>query len=326
MLSSQRSEFSFPSVDGIHQVHAVQWLPEDGQPKAVLQILHGISEHIGRYDTFARFLTAHGYAVIGSDHLGHGKTATGREEFGYLSDQGGCFQLLKDARTMRLKGEQLFPGLPYYLFGHSMGSYLARGYLMDYPGTVDGCLLTGTGHETARIIALGNAFCPFLRKLKGGNLENSILNFFSAGMYNAHFKPVRTNVDWFTRDTAELDAYLNDPLCHFMPTIAMFCDIFEGLAYLSDPANLKRMCSDTPVFLFSGENDPVGHMGKAVKWVYDMLKRYGVKEVTLKLYPEARHELLHELNRGEVYNDVLDWLETHRKALLASYSVLAAAQ
>ena len=148
-------EFTFPSSDGVHQVHAMEWFPESGSPRGVVQLVHGISEYIGRYSPFARFLTDHGFAVVGHDHLGHGKTASGREEYGYFADQDGWRHIRNDIRSLRTAAGERFPGLPYFLLGHSMGSFAVRLYLIDFPGTVDGCLLSGTGQEPALLVEVG---------------------------------------------------------------------------------------------------------------------------------------------------------------------------
>ncbi len=303
--------FTFPSTDGIHQVHAVEWLPPEGEPKAVVQLVHGISEYIARYDAFARFLTAHGYAVVGHDHLGHGRTAAGPEEYGFFAEKDGWRYILKDTHTLRLDTGERFPGVPYFLMGHSMGSFVARGYLIEYSGTVDGCILSGTGQEAPGVISLGNVASSILGKLKGSRAHSAFLNKFSVGAYNARFKPNRTTADWISRDEAVVDAYLADPLCNFLPTIGMYRDIFKGMEFLSLPDNLRKMDSFVPVYLFSGDKDPVGEEGEGVRRVYSILRYNGVREVAIKLYPDGRHEMLNEINREEVFQDTLDWLEEH---------------
>ena len=304
-------EFTFPSSDGLHQVHAMEWLPAGREPKAVVQLVHGMSEYIARYDPFARFLAGQGYAVVGHDHLGHGKTAAGPEEYGFLAEENGWRFLLLDTRTLRVETGERFPHIPYFLMGHSMGSFVARGYLIEYSGSVDGCILSGTGQEPPGVVSLGNLAAGILGKLKGKHAHSSFLNKLAVGAYNARFKPNRTSADWICGDEAVVDAYLADPLCNFRPTIGMYGDIFRGLEFLSTPSNLRKMDSFVPVYLFSGDRDPVGEMGDGVKQVYSILRYNGVREVTLKLYPGGRHEMLNEANKAEVYADVLAWLEEH---------------
>ena len=299
---ADRKEFFFPSSDGEHQVHAVLWLPEEGSPKAVVQIVHGICEYALRYEDFALFLTQHGYAVAGSDHLGHGLTARGPEEYGYFTD---WFQLTRDVRTLRTLMGERFPGIPYFLLGHSMGSFQARTYLIDYPGTLDGCILSGTGQENALTVAFGK----FVTSLGDPHKVNKLFLNLSLGAYNRKFAPNRTTADWVSRDEALVDKYLADPLCNFRTTAGMNHAMMVGLQYIADKKNLAKMDPDTPVALFSGDADPVGGMGKGVKTVHGFFREAGCRDLTMKLYPGARHEILNEINREEAYADILGWLD-----------------
>lgn len=304
-------EFLFPSSDGVHQIAATRWLPDSGRPKAVVQLVHGISEYIGRYDHFARFLTDHGYAVLGHDHLGHGRTASGPEELGYFAAADGWRHVLRDTRTLRLMGAEEFPHLPYLIMGHSMGSFVTRTYLIDYPDTVDGAILSGTGQEPNALVTVALLVSSLLAKVKGGNSHSKLLTALSTGAYNKQFKPCRTSADWISRDPAVVDAYLADPMCRFFPTIGMFHDMMGGLRYLAQSSNLKKMDTGTPIYFFSGDKDPVGTCGKAVGKLYDDFRLMGVEDVALKLYPDGRHEMLNETNRDEVYADTLQWLDAH---------------
>ena len=301
--------FYFPSSDGQHQCHAQEWLPE--QPvRAVVQIVHGVSEHTGRYDRVARFLSERGILVCGEDHLGHGKTAAAGE-YGYFGKRGGWDLVTADIRKLRqIQGEK-YPGIPYFLLGHSMGSFLTRTYLCRYPGELSGAILSGTGQEPAALVAAGKAAAGVLCALQGGNRVSPLIYKLSLGAYNDKFKPNRTRADWISRDEAEVDRYLSDPLCTFAMTTAMFRDMMGGLEYIASPKALSRMDPNTPVYLFSGDQDPVGGMGKGVKKVYGFFQTYGTKDLTLKLYPGGRHEMFSEQNRDEVHQDLLTWLEQH---------------
>lgn len=301
-------EFTYPSADGHHRVHAVEWLPDQGAPRAVVQLVHGISEYILRYDPFARFLAEHGFAVVGHDHLGHGKTA-GPGEYGFLSEQKGWDFLAEDVRALRLAAGDRFAHLPYFLLGHSMGSFVARTYLIRWPGTVDGCILSGTGQESPLLVSLGKLLCTLIGGLRGPRAVSRLVTALSLGAYNKQFKPNRTPSDWICRDKAVVDAYVADPLCSFFPTVGMNRDMMGGLQLIAKPENLKRMDPDTPVYFFSGDRDPVGQNGAGVKKVAGFFRDAGVKDVTLKLYPGGRHEMLNEVNKEEVYADTLAWLE-----------------
>ena len=305
------SEFSFPSRDGRHRIAGYQWLPEGGAPKAVVQLVHGVAEHLGRYDAFARYLADHGFAVCGGDHLGHGKTVDDGK-YGYFGKKDGWALVTADVRRLRVLMGEEYPGLPYFLFGHSMGSFLARTYLCEYPSTVDGCILSGTGQEKPALVAAGKALASAICALRGPETVSALVDKLSLGAYNGQFKPNRTAADWISRDEAVVDAYLKDPFCTFKSTAGLFRDMMGGLQYISDKNHLARMDPRTPVYLFSGDQDPVGSNGEGVKKVFGFFQDHGTSDLTIKLYPGGRHEMLNEINRGEVYADVLAWLEARR--------------
>ncbi|USF28173.1 Monoacylglycerol lipase [Firmicutes bacterium ASF500] len=303
----QTFDFSYPSSDKIHTVHAREWVPE-GRPRGVVQIVHGVAEHIGRYDSVARFLASRGYVVCGEDHLGHGLTAGGK--FGYFGPKNGWDLVARDVRRLRqLEGEKL-PNLPYVILGHSMGSFLTRTYLIRWPGTVDAAVLSGTGQEPAAAVASGKALSGSLCRLKGPDHVSRLVNELSLGSYNKAFKPNRTSSDWLSRDEAAVDAYLADPLCTFLPTVSMFRDMMGGLQFIASRANLAKMNKSTPIYLLSGDRDPVGSMGAGVRKVEGMLRSAGCRDVTVKLYPGGRHEMFNEINRQEVFNDLIAWIES----------------
>lgn len=304
---SNLREFTFPSSDGLHQIHAAEWTPSNRTPRAVVQLVHGISEYILRYAPFAKFLTEHGFVVVGDDHLGHGKTAKGPSEYGFISESQGWEHMADDVRRLRVLTGERYPDLPYFLLGHSMGSFLARTYLIKWPGTLDGAILSGTGQEAPATVALGK----FLTGLGDPHKVNRLVNRLSLGAYNQKFAPNRTGADWISRDTAVVDAYVADPLCSFVPTAGMSHDMMGGLQFIAKKEHLAKMDPDTPVYFFSGDQDPVGAMGAGVKKVVGFFRGAGVKDLTLKLYPGGRHEMLNEVNRMEVYADVLAWLQKH---------------
>ena len=305
----QLHTFSFPSSDGIHSIKVQEWRPE-GRPRAVVQIVHGVAEHVGRYDQAARFLASHGFLVCGGDHLGHGRTVSDGQ-YGYFAPKGGWDLVVRDVRRLReLEGEQ-YPGLPYFLLGHSMGSFLTRTYLIRWPGTVDGAILSGTGQEPAPLVAFGRAASGALCALRGPSYVSALIYQLSLGAYNRKFRPNRTTGDWLSRDPVMVDEGLRDPLCSFRPTVSMFRDMMTGLQFIGQERNVKKMDPSTPVYFFSGEQDPVGSMGKGVKKVAGLFRRAGCRDVTVKLYPGGRHEMLHETNRQEVLADLLSWLEGH---------------
>jgi len=281
----------------------VLWLPE-GEPRAVVQLVHGICEYILRYEPFARFLTEHGFAVTGHDHLGHGLTAKGPEEYGYFTD---WWALVRDVRALQLKVRETYPDLPWFLLGHSMGSFVARTCIIDYPDAFTGCVLSGTGQESALTVAAGK----LLTGMGDPHKVNKLFYSLSIGAYNKKFKPTRTSADWICRDEKVVDAYLADPLCNFQTTAGMNHAMMRGLQYVADKTNLAKMDRDMPVYFFAGDSDPVGAMGKGVQKVAGWFREAGMKDVTVKLYPGGRHEMLNETNKEEVFADTLAWLEGH---------------
>lgn len=304
------STFRFPSHDGAHQIFARQWMPTSGQQKAVVQIVHGISEYIDRYTSIARFLAYHGYLVVGCDHLGHGRTALGPEEYGFFTETDGWHTVSADVRCLRVLMGEKYPDLPYFMLGHSMGSFLARTYLIDWPGTLTGCVLSGTGQESSALIVTGRSIANMVCKTSGPRTHSKLIEKLAFGSYNKQFAPARTRADWISRDEDVVNTYVADPLCSFMPSAGMFRDMMVGLQYIANADHLKKMDPATPVYLFSGDRDPVGKNGAAVQKVAGFFQRAQCNDVTVRLYPNGRHEMLNEINREEVFADLLEWLES----------------
>jgi len=305
---AQYREFTYPSADGVHQIHACEWLPE-GKPKAVVQMAHGLSDHIGWYAPLGQFLAERGILACGSDHLGHGRTAGADGPFGSFAPHDGWTAAVEDLhRLRRLQGEK-YPHAPYFLMGHSMGSFLVRTYLCRHPGDVDGAVLSGTWPAPPVLVSACKALSALLCRLKDGSHVSPLILALSLGSYNKKFAPNRTPADWISRDEAMVNACVHDPLRAILPTVSLYRDMMGGLQEIADPKNLARMEADMPIYLFSGDHDPVGNMGKGVEKVAGMLRRAGCRDVTVKLYPGGRHEMINEINRDEVMDDLLRWLE-----------------
>ena len=304
------NSFFFPSVDGIHQCFACEWHPE-GPPRAVVQLVHGLSEYVERYDRFARFLAGHGFLVCGHDHLGHGKTAQSDGVYGFFAEEDGWDKAVRDMEQFRQLQAAKYPGIPYFLFGHSMGSFLTRTHLIRYPGTETGAILSGTGQEPRTAVRVGRALAQGLIRAGKGSQVHPLILSLSLGAYNRKFRPNHTEVDWISRSEKTRNAYLADPLCRTTLTPGLFRDMMDGLLVIGDPRQVARMDKATPILIFSGDRDPVGQMGKGVVRVYDSLRGVGCKDVTLRLYRGGRHEMLNELNYEQVQKDILLWLERY---------------
>jgi alpha-beta hydrolase superfamily lysophospholipase len=307
---AKKQEFSFSSADGIHQCFAKEWLPEIGAPKAVLQIVHGVAEYIERYDAFACYLADHGFLVTGEDHLGHGRTVTD-EQYGFFAEENGWELVANDIHKLRVIQGEKYPGIPYFILGHSMGSLLTRFYLINWPGTITGAIISGTGQMATPVVLFGKWFAERKCKQQGAKSVNNTIQKLSFGAYNKQFAPVRTDADWISRDEEVVNAYVADPLCQFSPSVGMSRDILSGIQYITNKANLKRMDPLTPLYFFSGDKDPFGGNGKGVHKVYGLFKNAGCTDMSMKLYPEGRHEMLNETNREEVYANTLTWLEKY---------------
>lgn len=286
-----------------------RWLP-DGEPKAVVQIAHGMAEHSARYARVAEALTAARYAVYAHDHRGHGRTA-GAADHGYFADRDGWARVVADLRQVTDYARAEHPGLPVFLLGHSMGSFLARSYVIQDSHDLAGLVLSGTAGDPGALGKVGAGVAALEARLRGRRHTSSLLDKLTFGQYNAAFKPNRTDFDWLSRDDAEVDAYVADPLCGNTFTSGFFADLLGGLAGINDPQQVAAVRRDLPVLLVSGDRDPVGDGGKGPRAVAQAYREAGLTDVTCTLYPEARHELFNETNRDEVLADVVSWLDAH---------------
>ena len=277
----------FESAGGV-TIAAFRWNPP-GEPRAIVQLTHGMGEHAQRYAHLARTLAQQGYVVYAQDHRGHGETATSDAELGRIGAEGWD-ELVADIGRMSAVARAEHPGLPLVLIGHSMGSFAAQQYLLDHSGDVDAVVLTGT--------ALLDLLEPAL------DLDQPL----DLSMFNAPFAPARTDYDWLSRDEAQVDAYVADPHCGFGLDGEGGKQMFVAARQLADPDRLAGLRTDLPVYVAVGEHDPVNGELALVHGLVDRLREAGLGDVTLRTYPEARHEVLNETNRDEVYVDVLTWI------------------
>ena len=311
-----RNEFEIPSSDGRTQLHAVAWRPET-PVRGVVQIAHGLGEHVLRYEPFAEYLTAHGFAVVGNDHLGHGTSIPPGGVRLWFGSKGSWNRVLEDLHAVRRVAEADFgaalepvPGrTPCFLLGHSMGSFLARSFLLRYPGSVSGAILTGTGQSPAALLRLGCLLCREEEWRLGEKSVSPLAVGLAFGSYNRPFEPVRTPYDWMSANEENIDEFLASPLCGGSPTIGLLREMLSALLEIGDPARLRGMNPGTPILLLSGDADPVGDMGKGVRKVERLFRRAGVRDVTCVLYPGLRHEILNEKERHAIYADILRWIQ-----------------
>lgn len=272
------------------------------------QLSHGMQEYAQRYDAFARYLCANGYAVGANDHLGHGRTAACDDDLGFTGEGGGADAMIADVHAMTVRLRAQFPDLPLILLGHSMGSFIARNAAADFPGDYDAAIFVGTGGPEMPTGA-GKLLARWRIRRRGERYRSNLLAKVAFGSYNRKYEGPVTKNSWISRDEAVVEAYMADKFCNYPFTARGFYDLFELLQRVSRRDWAGKLPVKMPVLLASGEMDPVGNFGRGVRTVYRRLERAGLCDLTLKLYPDARHEILNETNRDEVYADILAWLD-----------------
>lgn len=300
-------DFYFNSSTGKNKIHARMCVP-DAEPRAIVQIIHGIAEYIDRYDEFMSFLADNSIIAVGTDHLGHGKSIESEEQTGFFAYDNGWDYAVRDEEVLRLAMHENYPELPIIVFGHSMGSFMARTLLIRYPDAFNAAIISGTGNQGAALVNGGLFMGNLVTGLKGAHHYSKFLNNLAFGSYNKIYDNPKTEYDWLSRDEANVQKYIDDPLCGFIPSCSLFRDMMTGVKFITNKKNLTAMNKDMPVYFMSGDMDPVGECGKGVQKAYNNFLEAGMKDVSIKLYPGGRHEMLNEINKDEVYTDILAWL------------------
>ena len=302
-------DFYFNSSTGKNKIHARMCVP-DAEPRAIVQIIHGIAEYIDRYDEFMSFLADNGIIAVGTDHLGHGKSIESEEQTGFFAYDNGWDYVVRDEEVLRLAMHENYPELPIIVFGHSMGSFMARTLLIRYPDAFNAAIISGTGNQGAALVNGGLFMGNLVTGLKGAHHYSKFLNNLAFGSYNKIYENPKTEYDWLSRDEANVQKYIDDPLCGFIPSCSLFRDMMTGVKFITNKKNLTAMNKNMPVYFMSGDMDPVGECGKGVQKAYNNFLEAGMKDVSIKLYPGGRHEMLNEINKDEVYTDILAWLDS----------------
>ncbi|MDY4191602.1 MAG: alpha/beta fold hydrolase [Oscillospiraceae bacterium] len=305
-MAYEIQHFSFLSSNKKDTIQGKMYLPSGREILGAVQVSHGMVEYFDRYEELCAFLAEKGFLVTGHDHLGHGATASCPEDLGFFGEKNGYVYLIQDLLLHTKFVKEAFPGLPHFLLGHSMGSFIARCYMAKYGGELSGVLLSGTGgpRPTSRAeIMAADAVC----RTKGPRCRSAVLDHLAFGSFNRRFEGF-TGCEWLSRDTEKVLAYSEDPLCTFKFTAAAFRDLCTLIYYANDPRGLRQVPRDLPVLFFSGDMDPVGNYGKGPAEAARALKKAGLFDVTCKLYPGGRHEMLNETCRAEVQEDLYRWL------------------
>jgi alpha-beta hydrolase superfamily lysophospholipase len=302
-----RTDFYYPSR-GAGMIHGCRWMPQ-GNVKGIVQIVHGIGEFVERYDDLANFFCRHGILVVAEDHMGHGGSVGDGALWGYF--HGGWFAAVEDIYRLMKDTMAEYPHSPYVLYGHSMGSFMVRTILCRYPDAgLTGAVICGTGWQSGAAVVAGKATTGLICTLFGERKTSGFLQKLMFGGYTSRIRDSKTRSDWLTRDDAVVSAYEADSRCGCqIATAGLLRDLMHGIDYVQRPANLRRMDRKLLLLLIEGACDPVANYGKAANCLAHALRRVGVENVTLKTYPQCRHELHNELNKQEVYDDVLNWIE-----------------
>lgn len=305
-----QENFEFLSADGKTKIHAVKWTNDQKEYSAILQITHGMQEYIERYREFAEFLTQRGFLVVGHDHLGHGESVSSPDEYGFFTEKNPSNTLIRDMHTLWMLVQKENRGMPYFMLGHSMGSYLLRKYLTLNSSRICGAVIVGTGCMPDVSMKLGMQICRRLGKTRGWHYRSPLVKKLSfMGPYRKYdVKGRKTEKNWLTKDIQIAEKYYKDPKCRFDFTVNGYYGLMETVYYDNQPKNTAKIRKTLPILLISGDKDPVGDMGKGVKKVYRQYQDAGLSDVTMRLYENDRHELLNEMDRSDVYEEIYTWL------------------
>ncbi len=304
-----RKEYSVPSKSLMADVYARCWLPSDG-PKAIFQVAHGMAEHGERYEDFAKYLCEKGFALFINDHVGHGKSVKSDDDLGYFGEKNGWDALVEDEKTLTELIKSEYSDVPIIFLGHSMGSFIAREYIRRYGNDerIKAAVFCGSsGRNPAAAIAIKLA--DAIAKSKGSKHRSKFIDKMAFGPYNKRTEN-RTPFDWLSADNYEVDKYIDDKYCGFLFTTAGYRDLFTILNKVSGKDWYNEITKTLPMLLISGEDDPVGTYGKGIKQIYNDLIAAGTKDVTVKLFPGMRHEILNEVDRIQAYEYIASWADS----------------
>lgn len=304
----EEKQFVFITKDSV-EIQAYKWLPQNNTPvRGIIQLAHGMAEHALRYRHFARFLNGNGFVVYAHDHRGHGQTSKSNLDIGFFDYKDGWFKVVGDMHQLTMQIKTEYPDLPVFIFGHSMGSLLTRTYIALHPNEVTACVLSGTSGNPGIIRILAKLIIFVYKTFKGKRARVKLLDTMSFGAFNSKVKNPVTKFDWLSTDASEVQKYIEDPWCGSLFSIQFFDDLIIGLSWINKKKNIKKVPANFPLLFISGSEDPVGEFEKGVLSAAKTYKNAGIKRVDVKLYKGKRHELVNEVNKQEVFSDVLEWL------------------
>lgn len=311
-MSMQKDEFTFKSTDGV-TIQAYRWQDSRTKTIGLIQIAHGMAEHAQRYESFAAFLTSQGFIVYANDHRGHGNSYSEETDKGFFAKRNGFEKVVEDTYLLTNIIKEENEDLPLFLFGHSMGSLIFRRYIQRFTNDIAGVILSGTAGNPGFIGKVGLILAKFERFIKGNKKKSPLMDKLIFGNHNKRFAPARTRHDFLTRDEDVVDTYVADDNCGFICTTSFYVDLLEGTLTIHRDKELAKTPKQLPIFLLAGDDDPVGDYGEGVQAVYEQYLENDLEQVSIKLYEKGRHEMLNELNKTEVYTDILNWIETIMK-------------
>lgn len=303
----EKIELKFRSSCDACDIRYVKYLP-NGKIKAILQIAHGMREFIDRYEEFADFLCNNGYLVVGNDHVGHGGSVNSQDDWGFFPGEDGNRTLLDDVYKLTTIIKSEYPNVPYFIMGHSMGSFYVRQYICEYGNEVDGAIIMGTGHQPLTMLKSGMTACKLFATGKGWKYRSRAIHRMIFGQYNKRIKNAKTGAEWLTKDYDVINYYITEPRCTFKFTLNGYYNMFKGMSRLHDVNLLNNIPKDLPILFVSGQEDPVGDYGDGVLAAVKSIKDVGCKNIETILYPNDRHEILNEADKDIVYSDILNWL------------------
>lgn len=278
------------------------------ESRAVIQIFHGMAEHAGRYKKFAEYLNAQGFIVYANDHRGHGRTAGSVEELGYIG-KDGFNAIVEDEYIISKFIKEKYKNLPVIILGHSFGSFVAQEYIIRYGDKIKGVILSGSAARMGLDVRVGKLIASIEKSIFGDTKKSRVIDYLSFSGYNKKIKNNKYKFEWLSCDLEEVKKYEEDPLCGTVVTIGFFYWFFKGILELYKKERLIKIPNDLPILIVSGEEDPVGNYGHLVKKLYEIYKAIGIKNLDMELYVDRRHELIHEINRDEVFTDLLMWID-----------------
>lgn len=300
---------TYTSANGTDTIFFYTYIPKR-EVKAILQLSHGMCEYIERYEPFAEFLMSKGIAFCGNDHLGHGRTGEKTNKMGYFGERGSYALLSKDVHRLTEIMKERCPSLPYFLMGHSMGSFVARDYISKYGKEIDGVILSGTsGGEV--LGKTGIALAGFFAKINGELYKSRLIDSLAFGNNNKSFKDEESSSAWLTRDLQAVKEYDKDKWCNYKFTVGGYRELFTLLDSVTGEKWALKVPLNLPLYLMSGDMDPVGNYGKGINKLYELLKNTKHNYVDIKLYKDGRHEMLNEINKAEVMKDIYEWINKY---------------